>query len=726
MDRGPLDDEGDDLRAGASTSASTENDVSGTVYGPVVQAGRIDAVHFHVEPVTPLIPQSLPKDVRTFVNRATELAQLDEWVAQAHESGQPAFALVTGVGGVGKTCTAVHWAHAVKSRFPDGQLYADLRGSAATGPAHPHEILGQFLRLLGCPVTEVPATEDERAARFRSMVAHREIVIVLDDAASATQVRSLLPAGPRAAVVVTSRSRLDDLLLDEFQLLRLDPLELATAVDLVVTAIDATRAVAEPDALRALALLCDRLPLALRIAAGQLLTRHRGPVSRYVQRLSDGRELLAALSVGHDRLIEQVFEASYRVLDDEESRAYRLLALWPGQDFGVPAAAALLDRAEDTTEMLLASLVGANLLNDVSDDRYEYHSLVRRHARAHSERQETAEQRQAAIARAVDWYLGYAAARDRLLSDRPRLNTELYDQLGTLPAPGDREEALAELDAERRNLFAAVLVANEYDLGDRPWQLCEALFILYLTYDYYPDWLDSHRLGVLAAQRVGDRRAEMRMLTQLGSAYFAVRDNTRALRSFTESGRVAAEIGDELGQQSAWEWRGFIHEARHEYAAMLQCLLTSREFAMSLPDESRPRALALSDMHVGRALTNLHRFSEAIERLRTAEEYFTARPTESANVAKTLTTLGQAILGSGRAADALPVLRRALEMFGVREAPSWQVELLGAIAGAFEQLGDQASAEEYRTRASAMETSLGDRRVAALRDLPDAEGDITD
>ncbi|HEY4457547.1 MAG TPA: hypothetical protein VGN81_24755 [Pseudonocardiaceae bacterium] len=720
MGRATGDDDGEASRD-ATTSGNVDNDISGTVYGPVVQARQIGAVHFHTEFPAPLIPQALPKDVRAFVNRSAELARLDEWVAQAHQSGQPAFALVTGVGGVGKTCTAVHWAHATKARFPGGQLYADLRGSAPSGPVHPHEVLGQFLRLLGCPATEVPATEDERAARFRSMVADRDIVIVLDDAASATQVRSLLPAGPRAVVVVTSRARLDDLLLEEFRLLTLDPLELTTAVDLLITAIDATRATAEPDALHALARLCDRLPLALRIAAGQLLTRHRGPVSRYVQRLSDGRELLAALAVGHDRLIEQLFDASYRDLDDEGRRAYRLLALWPGPDLSVPAAAALLDRSEDDAELLAEALVGANLLNAAAEGRYQYHSLVRRHARAHAEQTEPAELRRAAIGRAVDWYLRFAVARDRLLSDRPRLNTDFYAEAAADPVPvGD---ALAELDDERGNLFAAVLAADEYDLGDRPWQLGEALFMLYLTYDYYPDWLDTHRLGVLAAQRVMNRRAEMRMLSQLGSGYFAVRDNTRALRSFTESGRVAADIGDELGAQSAWEWRSFIHEARHEYSAMLDCLLASRTIAERLPDDLRPRALALSDMHVGRALKDLGRFDDAIGALRAAEGYFSRQQQESGNLAKTLTTLGQAILGSGRAADAEPVLRLALTTFGPRAAPTWQVELLAALADAVQQLGDPASAEEYRARAAAIEAVLGDRRAAALRDQP---GDVTE
>lgn len=706
MDREPPSEAG-------GAQPRTSNEVSGTVNGPVVQAGRIDNVHLHAAPVALMVPKTLPNDVRAFVNRSQDLAKLNAWVEQAHAAGRTAFALVTGVGGVGKTCTAVHWAHTAKARFTGGQLYADLGGSAPTGPVHPYEVLGEFLRLLGCPATDVPVTEDVRSALFRSLVADRDIVIVLDDALSAAQVRGLLPAGPRAAVVVTSRSRLDDLLVEQFELLSLEPFTPETAVDLVVATIDAARAAAEPDALRALASLCDGLPLALQIAACQLITRHRGPVSRYVRRLRDRRELLTALDVTPEQRIVALFDFSYGALAGEQARAYRLLALWPGQGFGIPMAAALLGRSEDDAETLLESLVRDNLLSAPGDDRYEFHSLVRHHARTRCEQIDTEDERRAAVSRAVEWYLRFAVARDALVANRPPLNPELYEQSATVP--GDRDTALAELDAERGNLYAAVHAANDYDLTDRPWQLCGALFIFYQTYDYYPDWLDTHELAVSAARRAGDRHAELRMLSQLGAGYFAVRESQRAMGAFTESGQIAADLGDILGQQSSWEWCGFVYEVDEDDAQMLECLLRSRTFAERLNDDRRPRAIALLDMHTGRALKNLGRFDEAIDMLRDAHIYFLAQPKEKGNVAKTLTTLGQALLGAGRTEQALSVLREALSTFGEREALAWQAELLAAIAVASERLGDAVAAAQYRDRAAAVESTLGDQRAAVLR-----------
>lgn len=692
------------------------NEVSGTVFGNVVQANHVDSVTINTGAPAPPPPRMLPRNIVPFVDRDDAFAAIDGHVDTARAGGGAALLALTGVGGVGKTATGVRWAHRAAGRFPGGQLYADLQGSSLTGPANTGDVLAHFLRLLGHPPDDLPSSTSERASLFRSLVADRDVVVLLDDAASAAQVRDLLPGSSRAVVLVTSRTRLDGLVADGFRVLRLGPLDRAVAVELLVAVTqDRDRAVAEPDAVDALAELCGRLPLALRVAAGRLAA-HRGPVSGYVRRLSAG----GALRRAHDEDVTPVFEASYRALDEETARAYRLLALWPGPDLPVEAAAALLDRSEDETRDLLDALVEENLLDVDDQDRYSYHLLVRLHGVGRAESVEGVEARRAAVGRAVDWWLRFAIPRDRmLLRGRPHVNAERYAELADAPGPADEGSAVDELDAERANLFAAVFAADMYGLADLCWQLCEAVYALYLKLGYHDDWLDTHRLGVDAAHAAGNGRAELRMRVQLGGGYFAAHREDDAEREFVEAFRLAGELGDDLARQSAVEWQGFVWERRGDPGRALARFARSREIAASLGAE-RVRADALLDMHSGRALKDLARYDEAFGPLARALEYF-ERAGDRTNIGKTLTSIGQAHLGAGRVDEAVASLTRAVDAFGARDSRDWQAEALESLADAHERLGDRDAALACLDRAAAMYGALGrESRVAEVLARSDA------
>jgi NB-ARC domain len=367
-----------------------------------VQAGNISGgVHFHdPAPQNAPRPRQLPGNTRGFVNRAGELRSLD--VVLSDGDGEPvAVYVIAGTPGAGKTSLALRWAHRVANRFPDGQLYVNLRGYDPGEPVTPQQALHRFLVALGTPADTIPAALEDAAALYRSILADRRMLVVLDNAATTAQVRPLLPGAAHSLVIITSRTRLSGLAIREgAQHLTLNTLSEVEAVELLRAVTAGHRRDDSTEQLAELARLCACLPLALRIAAERAASHPHRRLDELIGDLRDESALWQTLSAEDGEAadaVRTVFAWSYRALPADAARMFRLLGLHPGPAFGLGAVGALAGVDMRTARQLLDTLVGAHLLEHTGADRFEFHDLLRAFAADQSRREEPPESRAAAL-----------------------------------------------------------------------------------------------------------------------------------------------------------------------------------------------------------------------------------------------------------------------------------------------------------------------------------------
>lgn len=349
-------------------------------------------------------PAQLPAGAADFTGRATAVNILRERLLNTRGTVM-AVSAVRGLGGAGKTALAVHVAQAVRDHFPDGQLFVDLLGQGPR-PADPAAVLGMFLRALGTPPAELPEGIHERAALYRSTLADRRVLVLLDNAHDTAQVRPLLPGTPGCATLITSRSTMAD--LDGVHMVDLSVMEPADALALFTRIVGDQRASAEPQACRQAVAACGYLPLAIRVAASRLATRPGWTISTLTDRLADVHRRLQELRAG-DLAVHTSFEFGYAQLNAAQARAFRLLGLCDGPNISLTAAAAALDTPVHETECILESLVDTCLLESIAPGRYRYHDLLRLYARSCAVRDERPETRAAAFSRILDFYLSSAS-----------------------------------------------------------------------------------------------------------------------------------------------------------------------------------------------------------------------------------------------------------------------------------------------------------------------------
>lgn len=477
-------------------------------------------------------PAQLTPAVTSFTGRRAQLAELD-----AVADGGPRVALVTGVGGVGKTALAVHWAHRRAADFPDGHLYVDLRGYSHGRAVTPAEALARFLRGLGVAPAALPSDTDESATLYRSLLAGRRMLVVLDNAADVAQVRPLLPGDPGSVVVVTSRDRLDGLVVREGATrVIVDVLGAAESLALLAAAVGADRVAAEPTAAAELAGLCGRLPLALRVVAANLIGRPDLRIDECVRTLAADR--MGGLTVTGDPAssVHEVFDQSYCRLDAATRRMYRLLGAAPGADITVAGAAALADVTEPAAERALRTLVIAHLVGEAAG-RYSMHDLVGEHARGRAD----ADEHVAARTRLEDWYGGTAEVCCLRLWPNLRRLPDATDP--DVPAPDDMA---GWLDAEAANLVAVVRHAADRGRHDYVWRTVHATRAV-------PDFGDSAG-ALLAAARLGLASAiEMRDwvgISALSRLVASTCQRTGLLAEAPEHTRRSIEAADRVGWAS--------------------------------------------------------------------------------------------------------------------------------------------------------------------------------
>ncbi|MFI6462662.1 BTAD domain-containing putative transcriptional regulator [Streptomyces sp. NPDC050528] len=461
--------------------------------------------------VAPVRPHQLPATVPDFTGRVSFVSELSDVLASA-EGRVMAVSALAGIGGVGKTTLAVHVAHQARSAFPDGQLYVDLQG-AGSRSAEPETVLGAFLRALGTADSAIPDSLEERSALYRSVLDGRRVLVLLDNARDAAQVRPLLPGTEGCAALVTSRVRMVD--LAGAHLVDLDVMSPEEALQLFTKIVGAERVAAERESALDVVAACGFLPLAIRIAASRLAARRTWTVSVLAAKLADERRRLDELQAG-DLAVKATFELGYGQLEPAQARAFRLLGLADGPDLSLAAAAAMLDLPVEETEDLLESLVDTSLVESAAPGRYRYHDLVRLYARACAERDEWPPSEPAtALSRLLDFYL--ATVSGVYLIERP--GDRLVDHLEHTDHPGlvfsDRHTAQDWLYAEAVSLLACVRQAA------RAGTLRRAVDVLWAAVDLAESGTNSKEYEAVAellrntAREAGDPHTEARALTLL-------------------------------------------------------------------------------------------------------------------------------------------------------------------------------------------------------------------
>ncbi|MEU6264244.1 ATP-binding protein [Saccharopolyspora shandongensis] len=524
------------------------NDSAASVGGHSVQAGQIHGdVHFHQGTENRVVPRQLPLAARHFVNRAVEQDALTTLLGGAKTEGFVLISTVDGIAGVGKSTLAVHWAHGMRDRFPDGELYVNLRGfDPAAEPVKPAEALAAFLTALGVSGERMPQDADARAALFRSMVHDKRMLILLDNARTAEQVRPLLPSSPSCLVLVTSRNRLHELVVREGATrIALEVLTDDEAEQLLARYLGDERVAAEPEAVRELVRHCAGLPLALGIAAVRAAENPDFPLDELVSELQDERDRLDALDAGGVTGVRAVFSWSYRSLRPEAARMFRLLGLPTGPDISLAAAADLAGMAPREARALLAELARANLVDQHKPGRYQFHDLIRAYAAECAAADETPTDREAAIRRLLDHYLRTSHAIERTLVGHSRkFVPQLPDSEASGLAFDGEPDMLSWWDTEHANLVAAVRKAAQVELYVHAWQLTYKLMYFFKLRGHTDDWISSYEVALRAARRLGDRVAEAYLFYDLGMPYFGLKQYETALHHQQRALDLFEEIGD--------------------------------------------------------------------------------------------------------------------------------------------------------------------------------------
>ncbi|WP_255955629.1 ATP-binding protein [Streptomyces odontomachi] len=575
----PVPERNDRPDPSGGTGPHTRNDVSGTTRD-TVQAGTVSGgVHFHRhgsaddEAGSPM-PRQLPADVHDFVNRTEQLAQLSAVLPDG--DGDPlalSVAVIAGTAGAGKTSLALHWAHQVKHRFPDGQLYANLRGYDPGEPVTAHQALHGFLTALGVQPTAVPQDTDAAAALYRSLLADRRVLVVLDNAGSAAQVRPLLPGAPASLTLVTSRSRLSGLAIrDGARRLTLGTLPEPEAVALLRTITADYRPADDAEKLVELARLCARLPLALRIAAERAAANPHLRLDDLIADLRDQSALWDVLSTsdgdGEDaEAIRTVFAWSYRALPPPAARLFRLLGLHPAPDIGLHTAAALTALPVPRTRQLLDVLVGAHLLEQTAPDRYEFHDLLRAYATEQAQHEEPDAEREMALGRVRDWYLHSAAAAQRWIE--PDEDPVPLDEPaeGVVPlAFADYDEAVDFAEREHTSQLAVLHSAAAAGAHRYTWQLAAVLFNAMPPTAPATDWLAVTETGTEAA-RHADPAVRARMLEYLGMSHTQLNAYEQGRACHLRALDIHNRQGDRRGAANSLNLIGLTHLHQRELDA---------------------------------------------------------------------------------------------------------------------------------------------------------------
>ncbi len=689
------------MAVAASLSSSTANDhqAENRLARLLVQTGSTGL----------LVPHQLPSTRGPLVGRVDHLSKLDEMLLRS--DGQTArIAILTGMAGAGKTALAVHWAHSATEEFADGQLYVDVRGFGPDPPLQPREILSIFLRALGQSEGAELGGLEERAARFRTALNGRQLLLVLDNVGSVEQIRPLLPGSCSCAVLITSRERLRGLVVHHgARVLEVDRLAPADSVVLLRTAIG-ERAVATPELLAVLADRCAGLPLALRIAA-ERLTWEAGQLAGLASEPTQPGSPLDLLDTGDDpySAVRTVFFWSYQALADPAARAFRLLGLHPGGDFSLPVAAALLDRPASQAKTILRTLVNAHLITPVATDRFGMHDLLRAYATELCALVDDDISRRGAVARMFDQYLHTADQADCLIMPH-RYRIALDGVAAVEPAAGKRADAAHWFDLERNNLVDLCRL-DRAELDSRRWQLAYVLRDYFYLSKHLDDWIETHRLAVAGCERLGDHRAEGMIRNNLGRALLEAGQPDAAAAQYGKARDLLEAAGDVHGVTDALVNMASILRHRGAYTQALRDQLAALAFYRHAGLE---RKIGITLRGIASTELALGRLADATEHAEEALAKVTGLGLDL-DAAQALNVLARVHLRRGELDRAEAAGQRAIEHSRKASSDFEQARALHELGRVAEAAGQPGRARQQWTQALAIFSRLGALAAETVR-----------
>lgn len=673
----------------------------------------------HTPPAVPTGPEApalLPPDVPGFAGRDRELALLDAILAGAgeHPTALPIVAL-SGTAGVGKTTLAVHWAHRVAERFPDGQLYVNLRGFDPSGtPLPPAEAVRGFLEALAVPPDRVPAGQEARVGLYRSILAGRRVLVILDNARDAEQVRPLLPGAPGCLVVVTSRDQLTGLVAVEgARPIALQLLSATESRQLLVRRLGAQCAVTEPGALDEVITHCARLPLALAVVAARAATQPLLPLSGLARELRDAVGGLDAFDGGDASCdVRSVFSWSYRSLSPHAAQLFRLLGLHPGAEIAVPAAASLVGVPGPEVVPVLAELTRAHLVGACAVGRYTLHDLLRAYAAELTLATDTAVARHAALHRVLDHYLHTAYGAARLLEPHREPITLCPPRPGVVTVPiTDPGAALAWFATEHVTLTDAVARAADAALATHTWQLAWSITSFSNRRGHWHDQAVVNRVALDAVCRTGDLVGQASSHRGLARAYFRLGRHEDAETHLRRAVMLAEELGDLPGHARAHHGLATVLEHRRAYVEALR----HAEKALALyvaAGHGNGQAEALNGVGWCHALMGDYRRSLACaQRALPLLRKFGDRHAEGS----AWDTVGYAYAHLGRHKRAITCYERALRLFREVGERFLAAETLTHLGDVHQLAGDLDGARRAWREALTILDQLGHANAAQVR-----------
>ncbi|RSM72802.1 hypothetical protein DMH04_42000 [Kibdelosporangium aridum] len=642
-----------------------------------------------VDPPSP-VPRQLPVDMRQFAGRTREIDRLDELA----DGTTVVITAIDGSAGIGKTTLATHWAHRVKDRYSDGQLYVNLRGFDLREPMTTNQALHGFLLALGVAAQGIPADLDAKAALYRSLLVHRRMLIVLDNARSAEHVRPLLPGAAGCMVLVTSRNRLDSLVIREgAHRVALDGMSLDESLALLAGRVGTGRLDAEPAATRELIALCAGLPLALSIAVAHVT----GPISDLVRQIRQERHRLDALDLGGDTdlSLRAVFSWSYEALSPAAARLFRMLGLHPGPCVDVHACCAIsgVDRTE--TRSLLNELVRTHMLSEDDCGRFRFHDLLRAYA---NELAEDDPERHEAARRMLEYYVDIAVVAGQLLQPFRQAPFALSGSVISRPELATYSQGMAWFVAEHPNLLAMVRFGADRGTAEHCWQLAWACTVYLRRSGRCEDRITVHQVAWEAARKHGDIAGQVLAGRHLATALARHGRHDDALARLHEVMRVVETLPDSEERPHCYLSFARIHEAKGDPATALTYARQAWEVVKTSGEPLR-QADALNV--IGGRLSSLGKHSEALAACERALELYSAHGNLEGH-AEVLMTIGDIERGRGRPAQAIEHYRVAIAIDRNLGDPYWEAIGLEHLAEAHVQLGEVITAEPELRRALAI------------------------
>ncbi|WP_236808293.1 AfsR/SARP family transcriptional regulator [Amycolatopsis albispora] len=649
-----------------------------------------------------LIPRQLPGDFAGFTGRQDALGRLRELV----RTESAPIASIEGMGGVGKTTLAVHFAHEVAGQYPGGQFYTDLRGYGPGSPLEPLAALEMMLTALGVPADDLPAGLAERAALWRTHTASRRVLVVLDNAGSTEQVRPLLP-GPGCLVLVTSRSRLRSMAaVHGARRIPLEELPVADAVELLAGIVGKAAVRADPIAAREFVARCGRLPLAIRILAVRASQFPEVTVADFVEEFDREQDKLGSfdLNDGEETDLRAVFARSYHALDGASARMLRLLGLPEEEaDFTAASAAALAGVGLRDARMALDRLSSAHLIAEPRPGRYQFHDLIREFAADLCRRTESETARREALDRLLSWAIDSTLEAARRL--RPGRRYELIPRRGLVPHETfpDRTTALTWHDAEAANLGALVRLANRIGAHDRAWQLAWVLQSYFMVRTRLHEWKAVFDVALSSAEACGDRRGQAGILSGLGVLHGVAREEPEAIRYLERVLAIQREIGDREGEARVQYNLSMAYhntdEAHRSLEHGREAIRLARELGVSTLEADSLQAMADTNTYLGRHATALGLVDAALDiwqRIGLAD----SQPF-------LVHSRGRALLGLGRREEGIACVLQSIEMFTARGELYEAGDVLAQLGTIHLHFGDREQARAYWLRAVHVLTETG-------------------